>query len=184
MAIAQVVAGAYTSSYNAIGITGENPLFGSVAGFGFNDENGFELEQQTHGEMVDRSDLYGQSLLDWVHQGGSVFITFTCMTFQNRTDAIKNVFYPWAPFGVMADAAIPIGRLASNVAQELILTAVPSTPAATAGPLTMTAPKAILPPNTNSRLMFSTRVRRVPCRLALLPWQTNAGGTVRWWTEA
>lgn len=193
MSIAQVVAGAYLSAYNGIGITGEGfARAGSTPGLGFMDDNGYEIEQQTHGEMVDRTDLYGQSLMDWVHQGGSVFMTFACMTFQRAVNAIKNVFYPWAQFGVLKDDARPIGRLASNVAQILLLSAVAGTPAATSGPLAITAYKAILPPGSNLRLMYATRVRKVPCRLALLPYAPSGPAfssgaypvsTVGWWQE-
>ncbi len=173
MAIAQAVAGAYRSTYNGVAITGNTP----GGGLGFNDDNGYEIEQQTHGELIDRTDLYGQSLLDWIHQGGNVFCTFTCMTWQTAPTLIKNVFYPWGSFGVLSSSAAPIGRLASNVAQALTLTAVAGTPAAVAlGPATLTAPKAILPPGSNNRLMFSSRVRKVPCRLAFLPIDISAGG--------
>ena len=205
MSIAQVVAGAYTSTYNAVALTG-NVASGQTSagaigtGLGFNDDNGYELEMQTHGEMIDRTDLYGQSLLDWIHQGGSVFCTFTSMTFQNLATGIKNAFYPWGAFGVMAGPGIPIGRLASRVAMPLVLTAVTGTPAQTAtgafngvppgvapGPLTLTAPLAILPPGSNLRLMYATRVRKVPCRMALLPYDQSTLNVTdpytRWWSE-
>ena len=206
MSIAQVVAGAYTSTYNTVALTG-NVSFGQTSagalggGLGFNDDNGYELEMQTHGEMVDRTDLYGHSLLDWIHQGGSVYITFTCMTFQYLAAGIKNAFYPWGGFGVMAGPGIPIGRLASRVAAPLILTAVAGTPASTVtgqfngsppgfapGPLTLDAPLAILPPGSNLRLMYATRVRKVPCRMALLPYDQQLISVTdpytRWWAEA
>lgn len=174
VAIQQVVAGAYTSTYKGVGITGPS--------LGFNDENGFEIEQQTHGELVDNSDLYGGSLLDWVHRGGSVFCTFNCLTYQFAVNRIKAVFYPWGLLGVMASAGTPIGVLASQVAGILALTAVSSTPVAAAGgPNTFTATKAILPPNSNGRLMMSTRVKKAPIRLALLP--SESALTATWWTE-
>jgi hypothetical protein len=189
MAIGLATAGAYTSTYNGVGITGDQRPSQQL-GLGFNDDTGYEIEQQTHGEMIDRTDLYGQSLMDWVHQGGSVFITFTCMTFQADRTLIKNVFYPWGAtpglLGRMLDDRAPIGRLASQVAKALVLTVVAETPAATTGPSTLTANLAIRRPG-NDRLMYTTRVRKVPCNMALLPFAVSSGvdpyNAIAWWQE-
>ncbi len=170
MAIATVTAGAYTSAYGGQAVTG--------ADVGFNDENGFELEQQTTGELVNNTDLYGETLLDFVIRGGNVFLVFASMVWDNTT--LQEIFYPFDLFGVHSSAALPIGRLATTAASDIVLTAVANTPAASEGPITLTGPTAILPPNSNQRLMFSSRVRKVPCRLALLP--AEAGGEVKWFT--
>lgn len=162
MAIEKVIAGAYVGTYNGVA-TGYN-------------SDGFEYEQGTSGENVDKTDLYGDSIIDFVWRGGSVYITATSKVAKQGSMV---PFYPWGTFGVLASVAAPIGRLASNVAMPLVLTAVPNTPAAIAAfPTTLTAAKSILPPGANLRLLFSSRVRDVPIRLLCLP--TESAGNVYW----
>lgn len=168
MAIATVVAGAYSSTYNAVDC-------------GDFTEDGFELEIRTHGERVERTDKFGDSLLDIVHRGSSAFITFNSRVFKAGS---LTPFYPWGSLGVIATTAAPIGRLASAVAAALVLTVVANTPADGTTPSldTFTASKAILPDGANLRLLFSSRVRNVPVQLALLPSETT--GTVTYFTTA
>ena len=163
MAIETVVAGRYAGTYNAIDV-------------GFT-EDGYELEQRSSAENVDKSDIYGDSLLDFVYRGGEVRMRFNCKVYKAGS---KTPFWPWGAFGVMATTLAPISRLASAVASAMVLTATSATPAATM-PATLTGSKAILPPGSNLRLLYSSRVRNVPNELVLLP--SESGGTVTWWSE-
>lgn len=164
MAVENWIAGAYTGTYNAVDV-------------GSRDDQGFELEVRTHGEAVDKTDIYGMSLLDYVHQGMSAFLTFNSMVYKAGS---KTPFYPWGNFGVVTTAAAPIARLASDVASAMVMTAVAATPAA-ASPATVTASKSILPPDSNLKLLYTSKVRKVPIKLALLP--TLSAGTLTVWTE-
>lgn len=81
----------------------------------------------------------------------------------------------------MATAAAPIGRLASNVAAATVLTVVAGTPAATNGdPNTLTASFSILAPNSPATLLYTSKLRQVPIRLAILPGES--AGTVTWFS--
>jgi hypothetical protein len=168
MAIAQVVAGAYSSTYSATDC-------------GDFTKDGFEIEIRTHGERVEQTDKFGKSLLDIVHAGSSCFVSFESMIFKAGSLA---PFYPWGSLGVIATTAAPIGRLASNVAAALVLTVVANTPADGTTPSldTFTGSKAILPDGANLRLLFSSRVRSVPVQLALLPSETT--GTVSFFSTS
>ena len=137
-------------------------------------DQGFELEQNSSAEMIEESDAYGASLLDWVYRGGNVSLQFTGMAY--KAGAITP-FWPWGAMGVMMTAAAPIGRLASAVAQAMVLTATAATPAA-AAPATLTASKSILSPNSPAKLLFNSKLRKVPIRLSLLP--SLDTGTVTW----
>src|SRR5688500_2300542 len=122
MAITQVIAGAYTATYNS------NAQSQTT--------NGFELELNTHAEVINETDLYGESVVDMVHRGASAVVTYESLVY-NVTNTVP-AFYPWGSMGVIATTAAPIGRLGTNVASSLVLTAVANTPAAST-PATLTA---------------------------------------------
>lgn len=162
MAIETPIAGHYSATYNAVGV-------------GYT-ETGFELEQTVKQEVSNESDAFGESTIDWVYRGGDAFLTWDSKVYKAGSTA---PFWPWGALGVMATAAAPIGRLASAVAQAMVLTATAGTPAS-ATPATLTASKSLLAPNFSGRLLFNSKLRRVPVRLQLLPGETT--GTVTWFT--
>ena len=168
MAIETLVAGAYTGTYSTVNV-------------GFT-QSGFELTQETKAEMVNQTDAFGDSIIDFVHRGGSVHIMFESKVF--KPGAITP-FYPWGALGVMYTAAAPLGRLGSAVAAALVLTGVASTPSQSTGNLglnrviaSLTASKAILPPDSNLKLLFDLKVRNVPVRLLCLPTDDAASFTL------
>lgn len=162
MAISTVIAGAYTATYNANSVAPTT--------------QGYELEVNFKGEMIGETDLYGETLLDYVYRGADARVMFEAQLYNANVLA---AFYPWGTFGQIATAAAPIGRLAINVASALVLTAVANTPAA-ASPATLTASKSIIAPNNNGRLLFNSKHRKVPVSLLLLP--SESGGTVTFFT--
>jgi hypothetical protein len=154
MALGVFIAGQYTGTYNAVA-TGMT-------------RQGYTLSQTSMGEMMDETDAYGASIIDWVYRGGNCFMD---VEFREWKAGTKTPIWPYAAFGILSSAALPIGRLASDVAQALVLTALANTPAATAAdPATLTASKALLAPNFDARILFDSRFRSVPIRLQLLPY--------------
>jgi hypothetical protein len=160
VAIETPIAGHYSATYNAVadGYT----------------ESGFELEQTVKQELSNESDAYGESTIDWVYRGGDAFLTWDSKVYKIGSTA---PFWPWGALGVMATTLAPIGRLASAVAQAMVLTATANTPAA-ATPATLTASKSLLAPNFSGKLLFNSKLRRVPVRLQLLP--SESAGTITW----
>jgi len=162
MALDTFVAGRYTNTYNAVdvGIT----------------EAGYELQQDSKQELLDESDAYGNALMDMIYRGGDVFLQYECKAYKAGS---TSPFWPWggAVLGQMLTAAAPIGVLASGVAKATVLTSTANTPAA-AAPATLTGSLSILAPNNSAKLLFNSKLRRVPIRLSLLP-SLNAG-TVTW----
>jgi hypothetical protein len=142
-------------------------------------DNGYELQQDTSWENISTSDAFGDSLLDGIFRGGGVRLTFESKRF---AVGALTPFYPWNTLGTLASPASPIGRLASDVASAMILSAVAGTafagPAAGApgapGINTLPASKAILAPNSPARLLFSSRLRQIPISLVLLPYVNGA----------
>jgi len=172
MAIAQVLAGHYTSTYGAVACNFTR--------------NGYELEFSTKAEMVNESDAYGDSVIDFIHRGGNVSVMgeyrvqAAAVGLPSASTGNMVAFYPWGGNpGLMFSAGLPIGRRASDVAASFIMTSTALTPAA-ASPATLTASKAILPPDSNLKLLFNSKARSVPLRMMFLPSET--GGSGSWFT--
>lgn len=158
MALDTFVSGAYSSAYNSVsvGIT----------------QGGFELQQESRGEDIAESDVYGRTIIDSVYQGGNVYLQFESLAYKAGS---ISPFWPWSTLGRLGI----IGRLASDVAVAMVLTATAGTPAA-AAPATLTGSKSILSANYNGRLLFHSRLRTVPVRLQLLPY--DSGGNIIWFS--
>jgi len=106
-------------------------------------------------------------------RGGNVSLQFESKAFKAGS---ITPFWPWGALGVLYTAAAPIARLASNVAQAMVLSSTANTPAA-ASPASLTGSKAILAPNSSARLLYNSKLRHVPVRLALLPTDSTGTGT-------
>lgn len=162
MALGTFIDGAYAGTYNAVAI-------GMT-------EDGYDLIQALAEEVISESDVYGGALLDYIYRGGAVQVRADSKEYAAGS---TNPFWPWGSLGQMRTPSTPIGRLASNVAVALVLTATASTPAATA-PATLTGSKSILAPGQQGTLKFTSKLRRVPIFLQLLP--TDSSGTTTWFT--
>lgn len=163
MALGSFVAGRYSATLNAVdvGIT----------------RDGYELRFQGKGERIDKTDVYAQTLIDFVYQGGGdCTLAFQCMEYKAGSMA---AFWPWGSLGVVHTTAAPVARLASDVATALVLTSTANTPAA-AAPATLTGSKAILSPDFPVAVLFDSRLRVTPVQLTLLP--TLSGGTLSFFT--
>lgn len=121
------------------------------------------VEVQTKTQPIDNSDKYGRTTLGALHQGADAFFQGTFMEWNTAQKAAL-----W-PFGVLGVVGTHGGDL-YDLAQALVLTAQAGTPAATSGPATLTASKACLAPNFNTRFLFSSVLREVPIRLQLFPY--------------
>ena len=135
---------------------------------------GFELAFQFKGEVLDESDAYGLTMTDWIYRGCDVSMTAALKEYKAGSLA---VLWPvgGGTLGRIATAAVPIGVLASDMAQALVMTSTASTPAATS-PASLTASKAWISPTYNPRILFDSRLREVPIQLVFLP--SDSAGTV------
>lgn len=158
--IGTLIDGRYAGTYNSVDI-------------GFT-EDGFTLFQSVSYELINESDLYGGALIDMIYRGGDCKVQCDSKEYKAGSTA---PYWPYGALGVMATTAAPIGRRASDVAMALVLTAAANTPAA-ASPATLTGTYAALAPGFDGRLLFNSKLRRVPLMLQLLP--SEASGTVKW----
>lgn len=155
MSLETVVAGAYVATYDAVNT-------------GFT-QNGYTLSRQGKQELINQSDLYGDTIIDMVYRGGDTFIEFMSRVYKAGS---ITPWWPWGEtIGTLWTVDDPIARLASDVAATFALVAVTGTPAA-AKPATLTG-TAILAPGYNTSLLFDSRCRNVPIRLVFIPEETN-----------
>lgn len=155
------VGGRYASAWNSVnlGIT----------------EQGYDLTMALKEEVINESDAIGGSMADFFYRGGD------CALRADSKEYIAGAIAAMWPFGALgqiATSALPIGRLASDAAKPLVLTATAGTPAATR-PATLTGTNSILAPGQNSTLLFNSKLRRVPIFHQFLPYVIT-GSTIGW----
>jgi len=153
------IAGPYTATLNAMTI-------GII-------EDGFDLENTADGKDLITGDNLGGSVQDGVYRGGQAFCSFTLL--EPDLTQVKAALWPYAAEGVVGQ----VGRLDTNIAVALVLTAVAGTTAATE-PATLTADLAILAENFPIRRLMASRARRIPMRLRLYPFLDSV---IKWWNQ-
>ncbi len=147
------IAGAYTGTLNsvALGIT----------------DDGYTLQIEPKQQNIEKSDVFGDAMIDSVFRGTNFFLQTEFM--ETKAGPLAAA-YPWAALGVQGI----VGRLASNVATPLVLTSTVGTPAV-ATPATFTASLTILAPGSNPEFQYNSRLRTLPVRLVLLPYDVGGG---------
>lgn len=158
-----LIDGRYAATYDAVDI-------------GFT-EQGFDLIQSLREEVIDESDQYGGSMIDYFYRGGNCQIR--CDSKEYKPGSVAP-YWPFGSMGQMVTTLNPIGIRASDVASALVLTSTPNTPAA-AAPATLTATYAVLAPGQQSTLLFNSKLRRVPIFLQLLPY--TASSNIIWYSS-
>lgn len=155
MSLGTFIVGAYTGTLSsvALGIT----------------EEGFEVQWEPKVDLINKSDVFGDALLDMIYRGCDWFVQSEFKEYKAGPLAAS---LPWGA-GVLGVQGI-IGRLASNVGTALVLTSTAGTPAV-ATPATLTAASAILAPNSNPRAQFNSRLRTLPVRMVALPQDVGSG---------
>jgi hypothetical protein len=163
MALGKFTAGPYTASHT--------PAGGSPAAIGLT-EDGWRVRLRLLGEEISRSDAYGMSLLDSVYQGARAVATCTFIEWDTDELAMAMPWSAWLPVGttklIVVNTAGPIGRLASDKAGSLVLTAQANTPAATNGPATLTMGKLIAMPNQDIDVYMGPGHRKFAMNFDLL----------------
>jgi hypothetical protein len=154
------IAGPYTYTYND-------------ANLGIS-EDGFELEQTYYSEAI-RGDNAGSAHQDDVYRAGNCFMGWTAQEW--NAAGMLAAYWPFSPtFGMMGQ----VGRLATALAADLVLTVVAGTPADLVGPNTFTAPLSILAPDFGVKHLFSTRHRKMALRHKLYPYIASEAASGYW----
>ena len=146
--VSNIASGAYTGSYDGEAI-------GDVEGV-------WQINTSSYGKPV-RASQWGDMVVDSIHAGINQYII---VNLKEWTDETKAIFWPWDT--VFGESGTP-GVLLSSLAKQLILTAVPGTPAATEGPATITFPKAIYSPGHSMTWPFGVGERNISIVLMCIP---------------
>lgn len=173
MPLGNFAAGPYTAS--------NTPMLAGVAGSPETinlSEDGWRSRIRILGEPIERSDAYGRSLIDSVFQGCRGILTTTFIEW--RASMLK-MTYPWAyvlPLTatkwVVVNTTAAMGRLASDNASSLILTAVANSPAATYGPATATFGKVIAAPDQDIEFYYGPGHRKYSMNFDLLLYASSS----------
>jgi hypothetical protein len=153
MALGTFIAGRYSSTHNAVdlGICQE----------------GYALQLEPKEAVINRSDAFGDMMIDTIYRGADWFLQLESLEY--KAGPIGSMY----PFGALGTLGI-VGRLGSDLATALVLTATAGTPAATA-PASLTGSKAKLAANSGVSLQFSSVLRTVPIRMSLYPFDAGSG---------
>lgn len=162
MALGTFVAGRYSATWDA-----DRGGAGAAVNFGIS-EDGWEVQWQYGMEPISPTDAYGQMYIDGIYQG--IVGCWTQSTQIEWTTAIVGAVTPWNTWSATSGTLSPgvIGRLASDVAGTIVLTATASTPAATS-PASLTATYCIISEDV-LRVLYSSRLRKLPGRWRVLPY--------------
>lgn len=151
---------------------GEYTMTYGGAAVGICTSGGKHLRLRHKGIRVDDTDTYGSTLIDGIYRG--MACTLTCV-FKEWNAGVKAAIWPAST--TLNGAVGVIGRLWSSMAASIVLTATTGTPAATNGPATLTAGKAILAEENDVDVLFGPDERDVPVVFNLLAYDDS--GTIR-----
>ncbi len=157
------ISGSYTATFNSNAC-------------GIMDDKGFQLIVSPQAQMIDRTDQFGMTLIEMIYLGMNVRMRFRCKEWNSGMQGIMQnygkVSAGVAPSIIVSQAANPIGAKASSVANTLVLTSTASTPAASS-PASLTASLAVLAPNSQFDMNFTSAAREVPLELVLIPYASS-----------
>lgn len=159
MALATVIAGGYTATYNAASMGQQ--------------EDGFRLRMSAAKEEI-RSNTYGDSVIDSVYRGGNVFLTGVFI--ERDSVLFKSTVSPLNPYGTAMGNMGLVGRLDFGLAQAIVMTAIPSLSAA-ASIGTLTATNAIIDQNLSTEISMANRASFLPLTFRLYPYLST---DVKW----
>lgn len=152
-------AGPYTCTYN-----GQNVGLLDPQGTG----RAITLQIQELNHII-QGHLYGRTPIDGVQQGGDHIIS---MIAEEQLAGALKALWPHSTTAVasytVADLSMfpVVGKLHTNIAQNLILTAVAGTTAATLGPASLTA--LAYPTEDTKQIVMDTELRKFPIILRCL----------------
>jgi hypothetical protein len=185
LALIQAVAGRYVGTFDGHDI-------------GLLSEAGYEISWESKGFLINRTDTYADTLIDGLMTGSDWRLRFLCIEYGETP---SNVVWPWGradPTKVMyptlgtvetdtEDADLSIGHRWLDIGKATILTATPGTPAADnpgPGPISMTAKKSIVSPNTPVVTRLAPQNRTLPAELLMLPFVSEVVDNNIVWFDA
>lgn len=139
-------------------------------------EDGFEIEHTFHSEPV-RGDNMGDSIQDEIYRGADVAVSMTLVEYVKARSAngavvAGNIFWPVAAPGLVG----VMGDVGSDMASALLLTRVNAAAPAHTNPTSITFTKSKLASGFPVRMLFASRLRRLPLRMIAYPQAGSGSG--------
>ena len=150
--------GAYSATYAPLGA---NPI--DIGTF----EGSLRENRTMHAQDV-RASRFADTVLDGVYRGGNVF---QIVVIKEWTEIVRDAIWPFDE--ELGNTGIH-GRMLTDIAGIIVLTAIPGTTAAVNGPATRTYPLAILSPEHNTEITFGNEERNIPVVFRCYPTITVA----------
>lgn len=167
MALGTFIAGPYTSVF-------DSSTLGMM-------QDGYEIRLRSEEELVNQSDIYGDSVIESIYRGGNCFLSMIGIEFGK----LFNKSAPWI-FGDENNSSLPalgfmgvVGRSAvgSGLVATTVLTAVQSGGSALASPASTTAGQAKLAEASDIQYQMTSKLRTLPLTFRLFPYTvTNPSG--------
>ena len=150
----------------------------SSTDLGLTTSEGWRLRYRPAKKKINDTNLYGDTLIDGIYRGMEGVQLMT--TFKEWKTGMLGLLWP---YGAAAfDGTLgTVGVLDSALASTIVLTAASGTPAATAGPATLTAHLAILSPDNDIEVLMAPDERNVPVLFDLL--LANVSSVLRFFTK-
>lgn len=139
-------------------------------------EGPVRLQQSLIAQPV-RASQWGQTVIDYVMQGGGAF---GVIVVKEWNTSIRNFLWP---FGSTMGIVDEPGLMFSSYCKPLALTALAGTPAATYGPVTRTYPWVATLPGHNLDIVLGPMERNVVVALAMLPDVDVGSRKIRFFTD-
>ncbi len=162
MALATVIAGGYTATYNSAAMGQQ--------------EDGFRLRMSFAKEEI-RSNTYGDAVIDSVYRGGNCFLSGVFIerdsVLTNNSAAPFNPYNGGAGMGFMG----VVGRLDFALAKVIVMTAIATLPAASSI-ATLTGTYSIIDQNLPTEVSMANRASFLPLTFRLYPYLDS--GNVKW----
>jgi len=132
------------------------------------------LRRRAKGQPI-VADKFGDTTLDGIYRGGDVFLQ---VTFKEWIAKVREIIWPYdSDFGDIGQC----GRLWSDLAKAIVLTAQSGSPAATAGPATITFNLALAAEENDIEIVLGNEQRDIPVLFRCLPY-TISSGREAWFT--
>lgn len=140
---------------------------------GTQNDDGYVLTGTYQGQEVNATDAYGMTLVEAIWRGLNWRVSFTAMEFNKAgvLAAIQAFGSSGAPQTTFTPTLQSVGDRYSKFSQALVLTAVLGAYPPTM-PATLTALSAVMAPQSNLRLMMTSKVREAPIEMVLFPYSS------------
>ena len=137
-------------------------------------DDGFELRCTLAGQEIAESDAYGLTLTEGIYRGQNWRLIMRGLEW-NKTGllSILQMFGQSGANTTLTPVLSNIGDRWTKYCLPLVLTAILGNPPTI--PQTLTATNAGFAPNSQSSMLFTSKMREMPLELVLIPYQSMVG---------